>query len=244
MFKTAYPLFLNSTQCESIDSKNGKFIWTLDTTITPQNRDVLDLEFQFHSLQLSRQFKNCANGGNVLTFQTDVYATNLYTITIPEKYYATITEIITAFNAVANAFRVSDNFALPTPLRLVDPAGTDRIIKVYVMTAFKIHIQNTGLALRIGMPNESFTVLATNISTNQASFNGTIDLNYPKYVYICSDNSLLIDISNDSSPTAHLRVLVGLPVNCDYGSFIPLNEPFFQTAISKPSYQLSRYCII
>jgi hypothetical protein len=240
MFKQAYPIFLNTQSADKIISSDGLFEWILDRSILPVNKAISDMEIQVHSLQISRQFSNVMNGGNVLTFMlTSGLAPNevteQYTIVIDELYNATIDEIIAKFNAVVSANRVGVPLAVARPLTLVRGSRTDRIISIFTPSSSKIVIENSGLALRLGISNESLNVLGTNNTIAAAvAMRGTFDLNFPKMLYITTD-SLDIDISADSTPTASKKVLCGLAVNAAYGDFIPMEFPFVRLPLANKS---------
>lgn len=235
--KQAHPIFLNSQSADTLVSKEGYYEWILDQTLLPVNKALADMEIQVHSLQISRQFKNTCNGGNVLTYYLADVPQIKYTVTIPERYYATIDEIITAFNNVTNAVRQTTHILeVPRHFTLHSGNRTDRLIGAYSSLATEIVILNKGLGLRIGVSNEPETILATNIAAGSASvFKGTFDLNFPKMIYITTDDSLELDQSADSTPTASKKILCGLPVNAAYGDFIPFEEPFVRLPIANKS---------
>lgn len=233
---TAYPIFLNTQSADTVRSADGYFEWILDQSLTPVNKTISDMEIQVLSLQISRQFENTSNGGNILQYALSSAPTVFFTVTFPERYYSTIDEIITAFNSVTNAERITGAYlAVPRHFSLHNPNRTDRLIGAFSALATEFIIHPKGLGLRIGVSNETETILATNIAAGSAAiFKGTFDLNFPKMVHITSED-IEIDQSADSTPTASKKILCGSPCNAAYGDFLPMAEPFVRLPISNKS---------
>jgi len=221
-----YPLFLSSQTADEAEPQNGKFQWNFDNTILPRSNKS-DLYIQLYNIQMSRQFPNVYGEGRILTF----YFTNLpnvkYTITIQEKYYDTINEIITSTNNIATATRVDTGTTVPNPLVFAYSGNASRLLTVdNVNASLDLVIEPTGLALRLGICNQSLEVPYALVAPHLTTTKGTWDILFPKQIYVCSNKSLQLDTSNDSSLTASRKIIASIPLNVNYGDIIPFDRPF------------------
>jgi hypothetical protein len=225
MENTPYPLFLSTQHCDECDPSTGHFQWNFDNVIVPRNLKS-DIYIQLYNIQMSRQFPNVYGTGCTLTFFFDHLPNVKYTITIPEGYYETVNDIITAVNG-ASMVRVDTGQIIQSALVFSNPGLPNRLLNVdNINSSLDLTIEPRGLALRLGICNENLQVPYALVAPNLTKTKGTWDILFPKQVYVCSNKSLQLDVSNDSSLTASRRIIASIPINCNYGDIIPYERPF------------------
>lgn len=219
--ETPYPVFLSSQTCDESIPAHGKFQWNLDTAIVARSTKS-NMYIQLYNIQMSRQFPNVYGEGRILTFFYTLTPSVIYTITIPEAFYPDVASITTAM-AAQLAVRTDTQTTFPNPLTITVFSTTTRILNIDNTNAsLDITILPTGLALRLGICNQS--LLVPYVGTTNTL--GTWDILFPKQIYVCSNKALQLDNSNDSSLTGSRKIIASIPLNVNYGDIIPFERPF------------------